>query len=434
MHWFPASVFLAVLTVQAGGVYWTDRGTGQIRRMHFDGGGLVTVDLSGAVTSPGSNLRGLAVDAANNQMFWADNGSDTLRRARLDGGESVLLVGAPGGSSFPADVRPDFVHQRLYWCDRDRRTLQRVEFDGTDRRDVVVDAAPSGPYFLDVDSEGGKLYWGDFEGGAIYRSDLDGGAREVLITGNNQTRGVCVDAAGGWLYWANRDDRRIHRCPLGAFAAGTIPITSPAVETLYSGLDTPHGLVIDVPAGMLYWADTGSNVGSGLGEHSICRGDLNGARRPEVLAAGSEPWDVDLDRRCTRYAEWRARFFRRDATAEQTDPEADPDGDGRANRLEYALGSVPLRSETEAALVPGLWEEPGGARHAEFHFRRNAAADDLEFSLEEASSPDGWADLRHPSLTTTVSPLADGLEDVTVRLSEPLGSTPRFYRLSVRAR
>lgn len=434
MRWFAASFLLFCLSVRAGGVYWTDRGTSQIRRMAFNGDGVATVSVSGALDSAGTNLRGIAVDAANNWMYWADNGSDTLRRSRLDGRECILLVEAPGGSSFPADVRLDSHSQQIYWCDRDKNSIQRVGVDSTGRTLVISNAAPSGPYFLDVDFSGGKLYWGDFEGGSIYRSNLDGSAREVVLTGNHQTRGVGVDPAGGWLYWVNRDDRRIHRCPLSAFNAGTLRITDPVVETLYTGLDTPHGLVLDVPAGMLYWADTGSNAGSGLGEHSICRGDLNGARPPEVLATGSEPWDVDLDRRCTTLAEWRARFFRRDATAELSDPAADPDGDGRANLEEYAFGSAPLRGESEGALSPGLFLDPEGVPHPEFRFRWNAAASDVTYALEEASSLDGWDARRRPSVTTAVSLLADGLGEVILRLLESPGAASRFYRLVVESR
>ena len=60
------------------------------------------------------------------------------------------------------------------------------------------------------------------------------------------------------IYWINRDDKKVHRCPLSALPVN-VP-TSPAVQTLYAGLDTPHGLVLDLPAGKLYWADTGSNA------------------------------------------------------------------------------------------------------------------------------------------------------------------------------
>src|SRR5215213_9741579 len=93
--------------VQAGGVFWSDRGASQLKRMNFDGSNLQTIPLSGAVTSPGSNIRGLAVDGVSNRIFWADNGVDRLLRANFDGSASTILYTVTGGNSFPADVRLD---------------------------------------------------------------------------------------------------------------------------------------------------------------------------------------------------------------------------------------------------------------------------------------------------------------------------------------
>src|SRR4030095_10200964 len=88
----------------AGGVFWTDRGASQLKRMDFGGANLQAIPLSGAVTSPGANTRGIALDLLNNQIFWADNGADRLLRASFDGSSSVVLHTIPGGNSFPADV------------------------------------------------------------------------------------------------------------------------------------------------------------------------------------------------------------------------------------------------------------------------------------------------------------------------------------------
>lgn len=260
-----AALSLWPITSDAGGVYWTDRGASQLKRMNFDGSNLQTNVVSGAVTSPGINIRGIAVDNVNNRIFWADNGADRLLRANLDGSGSVILYTIAGGNSFPADVRLDFANQHLYWCDQTRQRIQRATFDGTAVTDVITNAAASGPYFMDLDVPAGKIYWGDFSGGSIFRANIDGTERETLLTGNNNTRGVRVDPRGQMLYWINRDDKKVHRCPLAAFESGAIPLTHPAVQTLYTNLDTPHGLTLDIPARKIYWADTGTNPGNGTG-------------------------------------------------------------------------------------------------------------------------------------------------------------------------
>jgi hypothetical protein len=427
------SLLLVASLAHAGRVFWTDRGTNQLKRMNFDGTGLDTITLSGAVTSPGSNIRGIALDVASSRIFWADNGADQLLRANFDGSSSVILYTNTGGNSFPADVRLDLANQLFYWCDQLRNRIQRSTLDGESVTDVITNAAPTGPYFMDVDVAGGKIYWGDFDGGAIYRANLDGSSSETLLTGNNRTRGVGVDPGGGMLYWINRDDKKVHRCPLSAFAGGTITLTHPAVQTLYANLDTPHGLVLDIPAQKLYWADTGTNPGAGTGEKAVSRGDFDGSTPQEVLATGCEPWDVDLDRRCGSYAEWRMRCFRRDAPSEQTNVSADPDGDGIPNALEYAFDLSPLHADV-AGLPEGfvtVGPVTNGAYHA-VTFRRRAGTSDLTYYVQTSTNLMTWrgSPTDPQIIEIEVRPLGDGMEEVTARtLYTVSGYTSHFMRL-----
>lgn len=422
---------LAPVVALAGGVYWTDRGASQLKRMNFDGSNLQTIPVSGAVTSPGNNIRGIAIDNASGRIFWADNGADRLLRAHLDGSGSVILHTITGGSSFPADVRLDFVNQHLYWCDQTRLRIQRSTLDGAAVTDIITNAAVSGPYFMDVDVPSGKIYWGDFSGGNIYRANLDGTGRETLLTGNNSTRGVRVDPRERMLYWINRDDKKVHRCPLAAFEGGTIPLTHPAVQTLYQGLDTPHGLTLDVPARKIYWADTGTNPGNGTGGQSICRGDFDGGTPLEILATGTEPWDVDLDLHCTNYTEWVQRCFRRDASVAQTDADADPDGDGIPNAVEYALDLSPMvadGAEWKAGLAVLSPPPPPGV--PELEFRRRTGTGDLHYEVQVSTNLVDWAasEIAEPQ----IEPLRDGLESVRLRsIYSVAARSNQFIRVQV---
>ncbi|HZJ14018.1 MAG TPA: hypothetical protein VFD27_03165 [Chthoniobacteraceae bacterium] len=422
---------------RASGLTWTDRGASAIKRMRFDGSGLVIVPISGAVSSPGTNLRGIALDVPGGRMFWADNGADRILRANLDGTNSVILASLPLNLSFPADVRLDQAGQLIYFCDQQRNLLQRMTFGGAGLTTVIGAANANEPYFLDLDVAAGKVYWGGFASGNFYRANLDGSAFETIITGNNNARGVGVDRAGGMIYWINRDDKKVHRCLLSALPVN-VP-TSPAVQTLYQGLDTPHGLALDLPAGKLYWADTGSNAGVGLGDKAVSRGDLDGATPQEVLASGSEPWDVDIDPRCATYAEWRARYFRKDAPGVVTDPGADPDGDRQINALEYACGSHPLRAETPGTPIDGFifHDNSTGLSHLAIHYHRRPGATDLQYHVQISEDLIGWRDERNdPPLPTTVELSAtaapDYLELVTTRAEESLDYAPRiFLRLQI---
>lgn len=428
---------LSVLSSQAAGVYWSDRGTSQLKRMNFDGTGLQTITLSGAVTSAGTNVRGIAMDGVSNRIFWADNGADRILRANTNGSASVVIHTIPAGSSaFPADVRLDLGNQLIYWCDRDRNRIQRATLDGTAMADVITNAAPSGPYFLDLDIAAGKIYWGDFSDGAIYRANLDASGRETLLTGNNQTRGVKADPREGMLYWINRNDKKVHRCPLSAFTNGTITLSHPAVQTIYTNLDTPHGLELDIPARKLYWADTGENAGVGMGDKAVSRGDFDGSTPQEVLAAGNQPWDVDLDRRCANYAEWQMRCFRRDALPAQTLPSADPDGDGIPNSLEYAFDLCPTYPE-KAGVPVGLLTS-GPVTNSVYHalkFRRRAGTSDLTFQVQSSTDvASGWQGTVAEPTTTEIAVLSlgDGMEEVTVRtLYRVTGYPSHYLRLQV---
>lgn len=409
----------------AGGVYWTDRRADRLYHMQFDGSDQVEVVQTGT----GSNTRGLSLDLANGRLYWADNATDRIWRAKLDGTGSSLIT-MISGSSFPADVHFARGAGALYWCDRNRGHIDRSNLDGSAISVAISEAAPSGPYFMDLEERSEKIYWGDFSGGSIYRSNLDGSDREVLVTGNNSTRGVRVDPVGGMLYWINRNDKKVHRAPLAAMEDGPIPITDSQVETIYDGLDTPHGLTIDVPARKVYWADTGTNSGLGIGGQAISRGDLDGGTPAEVIATGEQPWDVEVDLRCETYDEWRRRCFRKDAQEAQTDPLADPDGDGFPNLLEYCLDRAPLDREgvglPQVLLVNGAIP---GVRYAALRFRRRSGTSDLSCYVQQSADLEIWEGTAAAPVTSEiqVSSLGNGIEEVLVRANTPVAAGGARY-------
>lgn len=427
-------VFGAVSLSHAGGVFWTDRGASQLKRMNFDGTSLQTIVLSGTISAPGSNIRGIAVDAISNRIFWADNGADRLLRANVDGGSAIVLHTITGGNSFPADVRLDLKNGLFYWCDQMRNRIQRSTLEGASLTEVIANAAPlvgDGPYFMELDAPAGKIYWGDFNGGAIYRANLDGTGRETLLTGNNMTRGVCIDPTEGMLYWINRDDKKVHRCPLAAFDGGAITLSHPAVQTLYSGLDTPHGLVLDIPARKLYWADTGTNLGTGSGGQAISRGDFDGSTPQEILATGTEPWDVDLDRRCTNYTEWVRRCFRKDAPLEQTQSAADPDHDGIPNGLEYAFDLPPLQANLSGNPAAFLTAPILGDVYLGLSFRKRSSAVDLAYYVQVSPNLEDWTGslADPPTVELQVQSLGDGMEEMSVRLAQAVSAFPAQFMI-----
>ena len=128
----------------------------------------------------------------------------------------------------------------------------------------------------------------------------------------------------------------------------------------------------------------------------------------------------------TAYTAWRrARISSGTANTGFASDTADPDGDGRPNLLEYALGSSPTAADTEAALVPTL--TPSDPRSLQLTFRR-IADPALTYTVRAAASPSGpWDEVVFTSTGTdnTDGPLT--VQD-TVALTDQPG---RFLRLFV---
>lgn len=166
------------------------------------------------------------------------------------------------------------------------------------------------PDGIEVDHEGGKLYWTDMglggaadksvaaDDGRIMRSDLDGKNIETLVPLGITTtpKQLALDVSGGKVYWSDRGDvgdARVNPKIMRANLDGS------SVETIVSSeLMSPVGIALDTANGKLYFTDRFANV--------IKRANLDGSD-VEIVVKGTEyPVDLafDFDSR-TMY--WTAR-------------------------------------------------------------------------------------------------------------------------------
>lgn len=123
------------------------------------------------------------------------------------------------------------------------------------------------------------------------------------------------------------------------------------------------------------------------------------------------------------YASWCARHFTTTelATPSISGANADPDGDGLSNLLEYALGCSPCQASSGRASLPTLQQSAG---EWIFTFQRPASAPGVAYTVQQSTDLQNWSD-------TDLAPerIATG-EIETWRVHCTASTTaPRFFRL-----
>ena len=130
------------------------------------------------------------------------------------------------------------------------------------------------------------------------------------------------------------------------------------------------------------------------------------------------------------FAGWRQDHFSEGEGSDPSisGPDADPDGDGLSNFLEFALGLDPRVSDAAGAVVGGKMED-GGESYFSLTFRRRIDRGNLLYQVEKSDDLAIWTALS--GVETMTQDNLDGTETVTVRSDAPLGAGPEFLRLKV---
>ncbi|HQF39355.1 MAG TPA: DNRLRE domain-containing protein [Opitutaceae bacterium] len=111
---------------------------------------------------------------------------------------------------------------------------------------------------------------------------------------------------------------------------------------------------------------------------------------------------------------------------------ADPDGDGMANLIEYALGTDPRTANPGG--LGGVLRSPAMAEGLfELSFRRRPGVSGVAYELERSADLSTWATVDAGDITEDAADCGCGLEEVTWRIVPTPGQPRGFYRLRVRA-
>jgi hypothetical protein len=111
-------------------------------------------------------------------------------------------------------------------------------------------------------------------------------------------------------------------------------------------------------------------------------------------------------------------------TIGQSGPDADPDGDGFENILEYAFGTLPLNLGSLPEPL-GITVADGGQSYFAVQYQRNTRAVGLR--LEPLAAETLSFSVLLPTVPLEPVDLGGGLQQVTRRLSDPVGATSTAF-------
>lgn len=152
-------------------------------------------------------------------------------------------------------------------------------------------------------------------------------------------------------------------------------------------------------------------------------------------------WDADIDlvqtlrgvqlvgaEQAGGFADWQGANFPGETDPAVIGPDADPDGDGISNLVEYALGLDPLAASVDGLPAGGTIESEG-EEYLTLSFTRPAGLSDVAYNVAASSDMLDWS---AGAVEVLVTPGAGETEEVIYRHPQPLSSGARgFLRLEV---
>lgn len=134
------------------------------------------------------------------------------------------------------------------------------------------------------------------------------------------------------------------------------------------------------------------------------------------------------------FADWQTRYFDAGERADSSigGAAADPDGDGRANLIEYALGTNPRDGIAVRAPAVGVWNDPSdGRRYVSLTVVASADTVEVTLTAEVSSDLSTWES--GASATETMSDTSGGgIRTVMFRDRTPvMGGGRRFIRVQI---
>jgi hypothetical protein len=195
-----------------GKIYWSDREGMRVMRVNLDGSGLETlVDTSQGDARPGRDVKkwcvGIALDVQAGKVYWTQKGPDNAGQGRIFRANLEIPKGQTpanrkdiellfDGLPEPIDLDLDLAARMIYWTDRGDpprgNTVNRAPMDTTPgkRNDPeIVFANLMEGIGMALDLKNGRMFMTDL-GGSVYSASLDGSNKKTLFFAQGNLSGI----------------------------------------------------------------------------------------------------------------------------------------------------------------------------------------------------------------------------------------------------
>lgn len=287
------------IVVDATSVYWTDYGSGTVKKVSTNGGSVTT--LVSGLYSPS----GIALD--NNYVYFGEyvgNDASNIKKVPKTGGTVTTLA---SGVSSVSGIAVDGAN--VYWTDYYGGKIQKVPIGGGSV--TTIASGSNSPAGIVVDNI--NAYWTEFiNPGTVRKVPLSGGAA-ITLANNSNTPGIATDGVN--VYWTETVtvNGKVNK----------VSVNGGTVTALASGLYYPWDVAVD--AANAYWVENTSNG-------AVKQVPLNGGS-VTVLASGlAEPVAIAID---NAYVYWIER---------------NGGGTGSGTLKKVAKGSTSIDEEQEVSL------------------------------------------------------------------------------------
>jgi hypothetical protein len=209
----------------SGYLYWTNMGVphrndGSIERADLDGGNRRFIIPEGGTFTP----KQLHLEKKGGKLYWSDREGMRVMRANLDGSMLETLIQTGEGeddrhdpSNWCVGIAVDPIRGQMYWTqkgadDSGHGRILRASIDlprgqaPTNRTDVevLIEGLPE-PIDLELDLEGGVLYWTDRgdppRGNTVSRAPVEGPLSPQIVLGHlTEGVGIALDVRGDRMF------------------------------------------------------------------------------------------------------------------------------------------------------------------------------------------------------------------------------------------